>query len=272
MRYRCVADCSAIVEREGRMKLMAGWKFSILVPVLATCAALCPPNTSLGQDKSAPEQPAAQDSSPGKTNPAEAAEAKPAARAKPGTKQAVEARLKAVEHAKPADGTEPIHEVEKTLFATRRFEQAAISPDARRVAWVETLIGKDGAPSGNTAIYVFQFESKAAPKRLKAGVGPGDHEEGNVAWSPDCKRVAFLSDALKPGQRQLYVAQVSGAEGSATNAAAKKLTNVKGFLAAPSWSPGWKDHRGVVHGECHASVRPSGGGDSRDGRNKGFIF
>jgi len=188
----------------------------------------------------AQEQPAAQDKSQGKTNATDAADAKQAARAKPGTKQAVEARLKAVEHAKPADETEPIHEVEKTLFATRRFEQAAISPDGKRVAWVETLIGKDGAPSGNTAIYVLRLESKAPPKRLKAGIGPGEHEEGNVAWSPDSKRVAFLSDAMKAGQRQLYVAQVSGGDGSATNAAAKKLTNVKGFLAAPSWSPDGK--------------------------------
>jgi dipeptidyl aminopeptidase/acylaminoacyl peptidase len=209
-------------------------------------------------------------------------------RAKPGTKQAVEARLKAAEHAKTADATGPIHEVEKTLFATRRFEQAVISPDGKRVAWVETLIGKDGAPSGNTAIYILGIEAKAAPRRLRAGVGGGDHEEGNVAWSPDSKRVAFLSDAVKAGQRQLYVANVSGGNGrvttaanpagaagatnalsvtsaanatSATNATgaanttgatsttnvtnttgagAKRLTNVKGFLATPSWSPDGK--------------------------------
>jgi dipeptidyl aminopeptidase/acylaminoacyl peptidase len=245
MRYRCEKwpVGSAIVEREGRMKLMAGWKFLILALVLAMCAVLCPLNPSLAQNKSAPEQAAAQEKSQGKTDATDAAAAKQPAHVKPGTKQAVEARLKAVEHAKPADGTEPIQEVEKTLFATRRFEQATISPDGKRVAWVETLIGKDGAPSANTAIYVLRLESKAPPKRLKAGVGPGDHEEGTVAWSPDSKRVAFLSDAVKAGQRQLYVAQVSGGDGSATNtmgAAAKKLTNVKGFLTTPSWSPDGK--------------------------------
>jgi len=225
------------VEREGRMKLKAGWKFWISVLVLAISVALWLSNRSFAQDKAAQEQPAAQDKSQQKTNPGDAAEAKQPARAKPGTKQAVEARLKAAEHAKP---TEPIHEVEKALFATHRFEQAAISPDGKRVAWVETLIGKDGAPSGNTAIYVSGLESKASPKRLKAGVGAGDHEEGNVAWSPDSKRVAFLSDALKVGQRQLYVAQVSGGDGSAMSAVAKKLTDVKGFLATPSWSPDGK--------------------------------
>lgn len=228
----------------------------------------------------AQEQPGSQDKAQGKTNGDDAAEAKRAARVKPGTKQAVEARLKAVEQAKPADVTGPIHEVEKTLFATRRFEQAAISPDGTRVAWVETLLGKDGAPSGNTAIYVSGAETKGAPKRLRAGVGTEDHEEGSVAWSPDSKRVAFLSDAVKAGQRQLYVANVSGGDGRASSssnvsgaanpagalaaknagavkatsetnstgatssinagAGAKRLTNVKGFLAAPSWSPDGK--------------------------------
>src|SRR5450631_1126920 len=66
-------------------------------------------------------------------------------KAKEGTKQAVEARLKAVEKPKAESA---IHEVEKTLFATHQFGQAVISPDGKRVAWVEMLIGKDGAPSG----------------------------------------------------------------------------------------------------------------------------
>src|ERR1700676_1522461 len=194
----------------------------------------------------AQEQPAAQDKAQEKTNAGDKAEAtklegaKPRTHAKEGTKQAVEARLKAAEHAKPTDATGPIHDVEKTLFATRRFEQAAISPDGKRVAWVETLIGKDGAPSGNPAIYFSQIEAKTTPRRLTAGLGTRHHEEGNVAWSPDGKRVAFLSDFVKAGQRQLYVANVSGGDGSATGAETRKLTNVTGFLAAPSWSPDGK--------------------------------
>jgi dipeptidyl aminopeptidase/acylaminoacyl peptidase len=156
-------------------------------------------------------------------------------RAKAGTKQAVEARLKAAENAKTSW---PIQDVERTLFATRQFEQAVISPDGKRVAWVETLIGKDGAPSGNTAVYVSEIETNSVARRLTAGAaaGPGrDHEEGNVAWSPDSRRVAFLSDAVKAGQRQLYVARVVSGGG-----AAKKMTSVKGFLATPKWSPDGK--------------------------------
>src|ERR1700681_2153317 len=160
------------------MKLMRAWKFWISGLVLGSAAIMSPSMGSLAHDKAAQEQPAEQDKS----------------RVKPGTKQAVEARLKAVEHAKPAGSAEPIHEVEKTFFATRRFEQAVISPDGKRVAWVETLIGKDGAPSGNTAIYVSGIETNGVARRLTAGAAAGlgrDHEEGNVAWSPDSRRVAF---------------------------------------------------------------------------------
>jgi dipeptidyl aminopeptidase/acylaminoacyl peptidase len=244
-----------------RFAIASKWATAGFVVVLLTAAAAF----EAGSFLRAQEQPAAQDKAQGKAKAGGSAEARQAesdkadgarpTRAKEGTKQAVEARLRAVEHAKPTDATGPIHEVEKPLFATRRFEQAVISPDGSRVAWVETLNGKDGAPSGNKAIYISGVQAKTPPKRLRAKVGAVDHEEGNVAWSPDSKRVAFLSDAVKAGQRQLYVANVSGGNGSATSAAnptratnatgatgaaTKRLTNVKGFLATPSWSPDGK--------------------------------
>jgi len=153
-----------------------------------------------------------------------------AAQEKAGTKQAVEARLKAGEKPRAVG---PLDAAVNTLFTTHRFEQALISPDGKSVAWVETLVGKDGAPNGNTAIYVAAREGKAPPKRITAGTGGVSHAEGNVAWSPDSRHIAFLSDALKAGQLQLYV--VSSAGG-----AAKKLTGVKGYLATPGWSPDGK--------------------------------
>jgi dipeptidyl aminopeptidase/acylaminoacyl peptidase len=162
----------------------------------------------------------------------------PTAQEKAGSKQAVEARLKAAEKPK---ATSPIHDVEKTLFATHEFKEAAISLDGKRVAWVESLVGKDGAPSGNTAVYISEIQTTAAPKRLKTGVSAGDHEETNVAWSPDSRHIAFLSDAAKAGQRQLYVANLGrGPSGAGATSTAKKITAVKGFLDKPTWSPDGK--------------------------------
>ena len=51
-----------------------------------------------------------------------------------------------------------------------------------------------------------------------------------IAWSPDSRQLAFLSNAQTPDQLQLYVANVTGGE-------ARKLTDLKGSLDAPSWSP-----------------------------------
>jgi dipeptidyl aminopeptidase/acylaminoacyl peptidase len=127
----------------------------------------------------------------------------------------------------------PLDEVMNTMYAARRFEQTVISPDGKKIAWVETLVGKDGAPDGNTAIYVADSDASAPPKRLSAASPITRRAEGSVAWSRDSKQIAFLSDALKPGQLQLYVAAASGGP-------AKKITSVKGLLASPAWSPDGK--------------------------------
>jgi len=148
------------------------------------------------------------------------------------TKQSAEARLAAA--AKPK-ASAPAQDVLNTLSATHRFEQTAISPDGKKVAWVEDLITKRGVSTGDTVIYIADLERKNPPKRISAAVVDTIHAEGSVAWSPDSKKLAFLSDATKAGQLQLYVMDVAGPAGSA-----RKLTQVKGFLSTPGWSPDGK--------------------------------
>jgi dipeptidyl aminopeptidase/acylaminoacyl peptidase len=146
-----------------------------------------------------------------------------------GTKQSAEARLKAVATPK-ASG--PAQDVINTLSATHHFLETAISPDGKKVAWVEDVQTKRGASTGDTVIYVADVQSKNPPRRISRAVANAMHTEGSVAWSPDSKRIAFLSDAAKAGQLQLYVMDAAGPPGSA-----RKLTQVKGFLATPGWSP-----------------------------------
>jgi dipeptidyl aminopeptidase/acylaminoacyl peptidase len=149
------------------------------------------------------------------------------AQEKSATKRAAVARAQAAQKPKASS---PLDSAIDTLFAARTFEQTAISPDGKKVAWVETLVGKDGAPDGNTAIYLADRESSAAPKRISAAARNLARAEGSLDWSPDSKQIAFLSDAVKPGQLQLYVVSASGGP-------AKKLTSAKGLLATPRWSP-----------------------------------
>jgi dipeptidyl aminopeptidase/acylaminoacyl peptidase len=127
----------------------------------------------------------------------------------------------------------PLDTVIDALYAAHTFEQVSISPDGKKIAWVETLVGKDGAPDSNTAIYLADRDASAPPRRITAASSAVSRAEGSVAWSPDSKQLAFLSDALKPGQLQLYVVSTTGGP-------AKKLTNVEGLLATPGWSPDGK--------------------------------
>lgn len=170
-------------------------RFLAGIPTFLLCAQV----TLLAQQKNLSKP-------PGKRNPTAAATPKPAT---------------------------PLDEVMNTMYAARRFEQTAISPDGKKIAWVETLVGKDRSPDGNTAIYIADADSSTPPKRLSAASLNAARAEGSVAWSRDSKQIAFLSDALKPGQLQLCVAAASGGP-------AKKITNVKGLLASPAWSPDGK--------------------------------
>ena len=124
-----------------------------------------------------------------------------------------------------------MQEALRDMFNVHAISEAVISPDGRRVAWVESLSGKNGAPSANSAIRVADWKSHAAPQRITAA-SSAPASESNVAWSPDSKQLAFLSDAAHSGQLQLYVAAPGGA--------ARQLTHVKGDLSNPMWSPDGK--------------------------------
>src|SRR4029077_15512005 len=152
------------------------------------------------------------------------------AQEKSGTTQDVEKRLKA---GQKTQANTQLDNVLKSLFAAHTFQQAAVSPDGNSVAWVEDGHSKNAVASGSPVIYVKNPKSTAPRRRISAGVGDSLHAESDVAWSPDSQKIAFLSDAAKKGQLQLYVTTAAGG-------AAKMLTNVKGFLANPGWSPDGK--------------------------------
>jgi dipeptidyl aminopeptidase/acylaminoacyl peptidase len=145
------------------------------------------------------------------------------------SKQAVEKRLRDVEKEKVSPAIEQaIH----SLDAASGFSQAVVSPDGKKVAWVEELRDKNGAESGNAAIFTTTIDGKAPARKITASAGT-PRAESDIAWPPDSRGLAFLSDAAKPGQLQLYLQSASGQ-------LAKRLTNVKGFLSSPKFSPDGK--------------------------------
>jgi dipeptidyl aminopeptidase/acylaminoacyl peptidase len=145
------------------------------------------------------------------------------------SKQAVEKRLKAVEKEKVSPA---IEEAIHALNAASGFDQAAVSPDGKKVAWVEEFRDKNGSDSGYSGIFTTTIDGKAPSGKITISSGPA-HAESDIAWAPDSRRMAFISDALKPGQSQLYLEGASGQP-------AKRLTDVKGTLASPKFSPDGK--------------------------------
>jgi Tol biopolymer transport system component len=120
------------------------------------------------------------------------------------------------------------------LFAPREFKEVTISADGKRVAWVEWLQGKNYVPSPNSLIFVSNLSSTSTPPQcITAGNGSTPYAEHDVAWSPDGSWLAFLSDRGKPGQLDLYVANVASGP-------PRKLTSLTGFLALPQRSPDGK--------------------------------
>jgi dipeptidyl aminopeptidase/acylaminoacyl peptidase len=118
-----------------------------------------------------------------------------------------------------------------TVSGTTQYREAGVSPDGHYAAWTVTLRNKDNTQSRNSEIYLLDI-SKSGTQVRKLSSWTLPHAEHSVVWSPDGKQIAFLSDAEKEGQLQLYV-QPAGSPGSQ----ARRLTNLTGFLSTPRWSP-----------------------------------
>jgi dipeptidyl aminopeptidase/acylaminoacyl peptidase len=107
-----------------------------------------------------------------------------------------------------------LDEVYDSLAATQGIADVEIAPDGGRVAWVQPGAG----------IFVAELKG-GAPRHIAAG--------GDIDWSPDGRRIAFLSDPDHSGQINLYVVDSGGGR-------PKQLTDLTGFLATPRWSPDGK--------------------------------
>ena len=103
--------------------------------------------------------------------------------------------------------------------------QVAVSPDGKHLAWIQ--MAKEGAE-----IRVAPFDDLSKSERVTAAAKPEQHcHEGELAWAPDSKALAFFSDCARLSeQTDLYIAQLNGKP-------AKRLTELKGFVEAPAFSP-----------------------------------
>jgi dipeptidyl aminopeptidase/acylaminoacyl peptidase len=121
--------------------------------------------------------------------------------------------------------TVPVEPALSAIASTKWPMQAAVSPDGSRLAIVTA------AEAGKSTISVVN-RTGGQPASISAGHALCN--ESAVAWSPDSKQIAFLSDCQKHGQLELYVASVAPA------GSPRQLTHLTGLLAEPHWSPDGK--------------------------------
>jgi dipeptidyl aminopeptidase/acylaminoacyl peptidase len=124
------------------------------------------------------------------------------------------------------------------LSHTRTPRQAAISPDGRAVAWV--------APAENAGdrVRLRLLDGTDASTQLISVPNSNPQAENacseiDMAWSPDSKQIAFVSDCATPGEQQVFVSAVNliPSENSHQFAAPRQLTSLKGYIHEVTWSP-----------------------------------
>jgi len=105
-----------------------------------------------------------------------------------------------------------------TMSATAQYRETAVSPDGRWLAWAV------GVP--DSEVWLLDLSKPgAAARRLGRG--------SDIAFSPDSKEIAYLSDGARKEQTELFTQALGGG-------GPHKLTNLTGYLAAPRWSPDGK--------------------------------
>ena len=121
--------------------------------------------------------------------------------------------------------------------------QVAVSPDGKRLAWVQRA-------SGGEEIRLAPLQDLQKSTRVTAAVKPEEHcQENDLAWAPNSRELAFLSDCGNSDrQMNLYLSKLDGDP-------ARRLAELKGYAEAPSFSP---DGTKVGFLYVEGATRPSG--------------
>ena len=136
-----------------------------------------------------------------------------------------------------------IEDVLESLNRGRNVSQVAISPDGKRLAWIE------GARGGGE-IRVAPVDDVKKSERVTAASKPTEHcRESDIVWEPGSKALAFFSDCAQPGdQADLYLSRLDGTE-------ARRLTTLRGYEGSPAFAP---DGTKVAFLYVEGATRPAG--------------
>jgi len=116
------------------------------------------------------------------------------------------------------------------LGKVRGIRGVQLSPDGRQLAWVVNTGGKPTVMLGKA-------DGRDA-HRLDTRDDAGSCSETSLAWAPDSRHLAFLSDCASAGASKGHPAVVLA--DAAGHAAPKKLAALDGYAHALNWSPDGK--------------------------------
>lgn len=117
------------------------------------------------------------------------------------------------------------------VLSFKNIEDAQISPDGAQVAFVVGDSFRTDSKYAKSTIWIVDTDS-GEPRQLTSG----PRTDSLPRWSPDGRQLAFLSDRLMAGQRQVFALNRDSGEVTA-------LTHVNGEIPSPrglnalQWSP-----------------------------------
>jgi len=109
------------------------------------------------------------------------------------------------------------------LGKTVLFDEIALSPNGKHVAWVQST-----ASTTSKQTYIRETSGSALAAMVNIAT-TGERTDFDPAWSPDSKTLAFFSSAGETEQRQLWTVNADGSN-------PKTVTHLKGYAARPRWS------------------------------------